>query len=165
MILRLIAVGSSLHEKIQPSYLQYPYLSSLLMTSSLTHQHALTGSAAPLVFFSHQAKRIPVYLQKTDRTDTILTNGEQPVEECGYHLNRNLLEGDERIFLSEFVISGDVDQALVSYFIEDRKAAWLTLYVLDPAQQTLAAVHRDSLGVMQDIRVFLLLLVIPSSTP
>lgn len=55
-------------------------------------------------FFSHQAKRIPVYLQSADRTHAILTNGEEPVEKGVKQLDRNLWDGDEMVLLSELVI-------------------------------------------------------------
>lgn len=90
----------------------------------LTLDEGVDGLITRLIL-SHQVKRIPVYLQSADRTHAILTNGEEPVEEGVEHIDRNPLEGDERILFSELAISGDVNQSPVSPLIEDRKVALL----------------------------------------
>lgn len=81
MILRFIAVDSSLHKDIQPSHLQRLYLSkSSFIPHTPTRPPA--GSTSSLVVLSHQKKRIPAYLQSADCTDAILVRGEVLVEEC-----------------------------------------------------------------------------------
>lgn len=57
----------------------------------------------------HEAQGVPVCLQRTRRTKTVLALPQKPVEEGVQHIDGNALKGGHRVLLGELAVSGGVD--------------------------------------------------------
>ena len=56
-----------------------------------------------------EAEGVPVCLQRTGRTKTVLALPQKPVEEGIQNIDRDAFEGGHRVLLGELAVSGGVD--------------------------------------------------------